>query len=74
MACSGSECLCWILVLLNIFAVFYLVFCSFWKISGLTKIIGWTYSGVLIGATGLIMFFHTCIYNKAIISIEKKAI
>ena len=63
MACSGSECLCWILVLLNIFAVFYLVFCSFWKISGLTKIIGWTYSGVLIGAPGLIMFFHTCIYT-----------
>ena len=63
LACSGSECLCWILVLFNIFAVFYLVFCSFWKISRLVKISGWVYSGVLIGVTILTMFFHTCIYT-----------
>lgn len=63
MVCSGSDCLCWILVLLNIFAVFYLVYCSFWKISGLSKISGWVYMGVLICATILILFFHTCIYT-----------
>ena len=63
LACAGTECFCWILVLLNIFAVFYLVFCSFWKVSRLVKLSGWVYSGVLIGATILILFFHTCIYT-----------
>ena len=63
MACSGSECLCWILVLFNIFAVFYLVFCSFWKVSKLVKINGWVYSGVLICTAIVILFFHTCIYS-----------
>lgn len=63
MACSGSECLCWIMVLFNIFAVFYLVFCSFWKVSRMVKISGWVYSGILIFATILTLFFHTCIYT-----------
>ena len=63
LACSGSECLCWMLVLFNIFAVFYLVFCSFWRVSRMTRIIGWAHSGVLICMTTLILFFHTCIYT-----------
>lgn len=63
MACAGAECLCWILVLFNIFAVFYLVFCSFWKVSKLVKINGWVYSGVLICTTIIVLFFHTCIYT-----------
>ena len=63
LVCAGTECACWILVLFNIFAVFYLVFCSFWKISRLTKIYGWVYSGILICATIAILFFHTCIYT-----------
>ena len=63
LACSGSECLCWMLVLFNIFAVFYLVFCSFWRVSRMTRIIGWAHSGVLICITILILFFHTCIYT-----------
>ena len=63
MVCSGSECLSWIIVLFNIFAVFFLVFCSFWRISKMVKIIGWVYSGVLICVTILTLFFHTCIYT-----------
>ena len=63
LACSGGECLCWILVLFNILAVFYLVFCSFWKVSRLVKLNGFVYSGILICITVLILFFHTCIYT-----------
>ena len=63
LVCSGSECFCWILVLFNIFAVYYLMFCSFWKVSMLVKIIGWVYSGVLICSTILILFCHTCIFT-----------
>ena len=47
LACSGTECFCWILVLFNILAVFYLVFCSFWKVSKLVKIFGWVHSGAI---------------------------
>ena len=63
LACSGSDCLCWIVVLFNILAVFYLVFCSFWKVSRLVKLNGFVYSGILICITVLILFFHTCIYT-----------
>ena len=63
LACSGTECFCWILVLFNIFAVFYLVFCSFWKVSKLVKIFGWVHSGVLICVAIATLFYHTCIYT-----------
>ena len=63
LACSGTECFCWILVLFNILAVFYLVFCSFWKVSGLVKIFGWVHSGVLISTAIVTLFYHTCIYT-----------
>ena len=63
LACSGTECFCWILVLFNILAVFYLVFCSFWKVSRLVKIFGWVYSGVLICIAIVTLFYHTCIYT-----------
>ena len=63
LVCSGTECFCWILVLFNILAVFYLVFCSFWKISKLVKIFGWVCSGVLICVAIATLFYHTCIYT-----------
>ena len=63
LACSGTECFCWILVLFNILAVFYLVFCSFWKVTRLAKIFGWVHSGVLICVAIVTLFYHTCIYT-----------
>lgn len=63
ITCSGSECLCWILAFLNILAVFYLVFCSFWRVTRMVKICGWVWAAVLLCATVGILFFHTCIYT-----------
>ena len=63
LACSGTECFCWILVLFNILAVFYLVFCSFWKVSRLVRIFGWVHSGVLLCVSIVTLFYHTCIYT-----------
>ena len=63
MACPGTECFCWILVLFNILAVFYLVFCSFWKVSGLVKLFGWLHAVVLICVAVATLFYHTCIYT-----------
>lgn len=63
ITCSGTECLCWILVLFNILAVFYLVFCSFWKVTRIVKITGWVYAAGLLCLTVGILIAHTCIYT-----------
>ncbi len=63
IACSGTECLSWILVFVNILAVFYLVFCSFWKISRAAKITGWIWCAGLLCATVGVLIAHTCVYT-----------
>ena len=63
IACSGTECLCWIMVFMNILAVFYLVFCSFWRVTRLVKVCGWAWAAVLLCTSVGILFFHTCIYT-----------
>lgn len=63
IACAGTECLCWILVLFNILAIFYLVFCSFWNVTKVVKIFGWVWTAVLLCVCVGILFFHTCIYT-----------
>ncbi len=63
ITCSGTECLSWIFVLLNILAIFYLVFCSFWKVTRAAKITGWIWLSGLLCATIGILIAHTCIYT-----------
>lgn len=63
MTCSASECLCWILVLMNIFAIFYLVFCSFCKVNKVVKIIGWVWLAEMLTATISVLIIHTCLYT-----------
>lgn len=63
IACSGTECLCWILVLFNILSIFYLVFCSFWNVNKIVKIVGWVWAAVLLCVCIGILSFHTCIYT-----------
>ncbi len=63
ITCSGSGCLSWILVLFNILAIFYLVFCSFWKVTKTAKITGWIWSAALLCATVGILIAHTCVYT-----------
>ncbi len=63
ITCSGSGCLSWILVLFNILAIFYLVFCSFWKVTRTAKITGWVWAAALLCATVGILIAHTCVYT-----------
>ncbi len=63
ITCSGLGCLSWILVLFNILAIFYLVFCSFWKVTRTAKITGWVWSAALLCATVGILIAHTCVYT-----------
>lgn len=60
--CSNPEkCFCWLIILLDIFAIFYLVFVSFYKVTRLVRMIGWIWIGVLITADIIILAIHPCI-------------
>ncbi len=63
IVCTGTDCLSWILVLFDILAIFYLVFCSFWKVTRIAKITGWVWSAGLIFGTVGVLIAHTCIYT-----------
>ena len=63
IACEGTACWSWLLVLANILAVFYLVFCSFWRITRIVKLIGWIWIGGLVCATVGVLMRHTCLYT-----------
>ncbi len=60
--CSNPEkCLCWLIILLDILAIFYLVFVSFYKVTRLVSMIGWIWIGVLLTADIIILAIHPCI-------------
>ena len=60
--CSNPEkCFCWLIILLDIFAIFYLVFVSFYKVTRLVRMIGWIWIGVLITADIIILAIHPCV-------------
>lgn len=60
--CNDTEqCLCWLVILLDIFAIFYLVFVSFYKVTKFARMLGWIWIGVLITADVIIVAIHPCI-------------
>ena len=60
--CNDTEhCLCWLIILLDIFAIFYLVFVSFYKVTKFARMLGWIWLGVLITADVIIVAIHPCI-------------
>lgn len=63
LVCSGTNCLSWILVLLSIFAVFYIVFFSFYKPSKTIRTFGLIYSGVMLLVMIVVLIFHVCLFT-----------
>ena len=63
LVCSQDECLCWIIILLNILTVFYLVFCAWFKVTKPVKVLGYVWASALtIGAVAIVAI-HTCIFT-----------
>ena len=56
-----SSCMCWLIVLLDILAIYYLVFVSFYKVTKFVKMIGWLWLGVLITGDVIIVALHPCV-------------
>ena len=63
LLCDTDSCLSYIIILLDILSVFYLVFCSYYKITKRVRLIGYIWSAILLCSTVIIMFFHTCIFT-----------
>lgn len=53
--------MCWLIVLLDILAIYYLVFVSFYKVTKFVKMIGWLWLGVLIAGDVIIVALHPCV-------------
>lgn len=45
---SPTGSFCWLVILLAVFALFYLIFCSYYKVNNTVKLIGWCYSAFMI--------------------------
>ena len=60
---DANECLSWIICLLNILAVFYLVFCAWFRVTKFVKIIGYIWSGVLVVGTVTVIALHACLFT-----------
>lgn len=52
---SPSGSFCWLVILLAMFALFYLIFCSYYKVDKLVKLIGWVYSAFMIAGDIIIL-------------------
>ena len=63
IACSAEECLCWIIILLNILTIFYLVFCAFFRVTKPVKVIGYVWASALAVGTVAVVAIHTCIFT-----------
>lgn len=63
LACAADDCLCWIIILLNILTVFYLVFCAFFVVTKPVKVIGYVWASALAVGTVALVALHTCIFT-----------
>ena len=61
--CSADECLCWIIVLLNILTIFYLVFCAWFKVTKTVRIAGYVWASALAVGSITVLPIHTCIFT-----------
>ena len=62
-ACSAEECLCWIIILLNILTIFYLVFCAWFKVTKAVRVIGYVWASALAVSSVAVIALHTCIFT-----------
>ena len=63
LVCSVSECLSWIFVLLNFLSIFYLTFCTFYKVNDVVKVIGFAWVVFVTAASTAIVWMHTCLFT-----------
>ena len=63
LACESTDCLSYIISLLDILTVLYLAYCASFRVNKGVRIFGWVWAAVVIAATITIIAIHTCLFT-----------
>ena len=63
LACDSTDCLSYIISLLDILTVLYLSYCASFRVNKGVRIFGWVWAAVVIAATIAIIAIHTCLFT-----------
>jgi len=63
LACESTDCLSYIISLLDILTVLYLAYCASFRVNKGVRIFGWIWAAVVIAATVTIIAIHTCLFT-----------
>lgn len=63
LACDSTDCLSYIISLLDILTVLYLAYCASFRVNKGVRIFGWVWAAVVIAATVAIIAIHTCLFT-----------
>ena len=63
LACESTDCLSYIISLLDILTVLYLAYCASFRVNKGVRIFGWVWAAVVIAATIAIVAVHTCMFT-----------
>lgn len=61
--CNSENCLSWLIILLNIFTIFYLVFCAWFRVTKAVRIAGFVWAASLAIGVVVIVIFHACLFT-----------
>ena len=62
-ACESTDCLSYIISLLDILTVLYLAYCASFRVNKGVRIFGWAWAAAVIAATIAIIAIHTCLFT-----------
>ena len=63
LACDSTDCLSYIISLLDILTVLYLSYCASFRVNKGVRIFGWRWAAVVVAATVTIIAIHTCLFT-----------
>ena len=61
--CDSTDCLSYIISLLDILTVLYLSYCASFRVNKGVRIFGWVWAAVVVAATVAIIAIHTCLFT-----------
>ncbi len=62
-ACESTDCLSYIISLIDILTVLYLAYCASFRVNKGVRIFGWVWAALVIAATVTIVALHTCLFT-----------
>ena len=63
LTCSSTDCMSYIISLMDIMTVLYLAFCASFRVTKGVRIFGWIWAAVVIAGTVTVIALHTCLFT-----------